>query len=216
MPGRDDDTTSRDDALERATAGDRRAAARIATRLRDGDADLLDEVAREAAAGSPVALDLLLTAIDDLGHVRAAVRRIIVASAAVDDVAQEVLITVASKISTYRGEARFTTWLYQVAKYKGIDHLRRQRDTDTLDEHEGLEAARLSSIIATRASIRQAVDALPEHYRDAVVLRDLQQLSYQEVAERLDVPLNTARTRIARGRALLAATLAEHDGPGDG
>ena len=58
----------------------------------------------------------------------------------------------------------------------------------------------MSSLIANRATIRQAVDELPDHYRDAVVLRDIEGLPYEEVAERAGIPLNTAKTRVARGR----------------
>ncbi len=65
----------------------------------------------------------------------------------------------------------------------------------------------MSSLIANRALIRTAVDTLPEHYREAVVLRDVDGLPYEEVATRAGIPLNTAKTRVARGRALVAAKI---------
>lgn len=197
--------------LESALRGDRRAGDVVMSALRAADRDdsLLDQIAMAAARGSDVALDLLLAAIDELGLARSAIRRLVLAADAVDDITQDVLIVVAEKIGTFRGEARFTTWLYRVARFKAIDHLRRSRDTDGLDdaEQEPSDAMRVSSLIATRALIRTAVDELPEHYREAVVLRDIEGLPYEEVARRAGIPLNTAKTRVARGRALVAAKI---------
>lgn len=179
--------------------------------LRAGDQSdgLLDGIAVAAAHGSDVALDLLLAAIDELGLARSAIRRLVLDPYAVDDITQDVLIVVAEKIGTFRGESRFTTWLYRVARFKAIDHLRRSRDTVGLDdsEQEPSDAMRMSSLIANRALIRTALDALPEHYREAVVLRDVEGLPYEEVATRAGIPLNTAKTRVARGRALVAAKI---------
>lgn len=130
---------------------------------------------------------------------------------AVADVVQEVLIAVAERVHTFRGEARFSTWLHQVARFKTIDHLRRERDESSLDAsgEELSAAARISSIIASRATIHDALAQLPEHYRQAVAWRDLERLPYAEIAVRADVPLNTAKTHVARGRALLARRLAD-------
>jgi RNA polymerase sigma-70 factor, ECF subfamily len=200
-------------ALEQAIRGDQRAADRIGAALLAEDADgvLLDQVALAAAGGSVTALDLLLTAVDQLPLLRAAIGRLVLEPATVDDVAQDVLIAVAEKIAGFRGEAKFTTWLYQVARFKAIDHLRRQRDADALDEEtapDPTETERMSSLIATRTTIRDAIEALPEHYRTAVVLRDVERVPYAEIAELVGIPVNTAKTRVARGRALLAGRLA--------
>jgi RNA polymerase sigma factor (sigma-70 family) len=189
------------DAL-RAAAGDR---ARLG--------ELLDGLAADAAAGGRDALETLVWAIDGLGLCRPVIRRLVINEADVDDVAQDLLVAVAETIASYRGDAPFTAWLTRVARFKAIAHLRRKRDADTLD-HEAMrrlepsDAARISSVLATRATLRDAFAVLPPHYRDAVVLRDVQQLPYDEVARRLGVNLNTAKSRIARGRALAAAALA--------
>jgi len=197
--------------LESALRGDHRAGDAVMAALRAGDQSdgLLDGIAVAAAHGSDVALDLLLAAIDELGLARSAIRRLVLDPYAVDDITQDVLIVVAEKIGTFRGESRFTTWLYRVARFKAIDHLRRSRDTVGLDdsEQEPSDAMRMSSLIANRALIRTALDALPEHYREAVLLRDVEGLPYEEVATRAGIPLNTAKTRVARGRALVAAKI---------
>jgi RNA polymerase sigma-70 factor (ECF subfamily) len=199
--------------LDAACSGDRRAADAVLAALRNGKPDgVLDKVAAAAAGGSLPALELLLAAVDELGLSRTAIRRLVLEPAAVDDIAQDVLITVAEKIGSFRGEARFTTWLYQIARFKAIDHLRRERHAESLDDEQlaapGRDAARISSLIADRAAIRAAIDTLPDHYRGALVLRDVERLRYAEIAERIGIPLNTAKTRVARGRALLAGKLA--------
>lgn len=197
--------------LESALGGDGRArdSVLVALRKKDPNSTLLDSIAVAAAGGSVTALELLLAAVDELGLARSSIRRLVLAPQDVEDINQDVLIVVAEKIGTFRGDAKFTTWLYRVARFKAIDHLRRERATVALDgETEQLsDAARLSSLIANRAIIRHAVDELPEHYREAVVLRDIECLSYAEVAGRAGIPVNTAKTRVARGRALVAANI---------
>jgi RNA polymerase sigma-70 factor, ECF subfamily len=177
-----------------------------------GDATaLLELLAARAAGGSRLAVDLLTEAVDDLGVARAAVRRSLVDEAAVDDVTQETLISLARSIRTFRGESAFRTWLHQIAQKRVVDHLRRQRATRPLDEGDVGEAQRISSLIATRQDIRALVGQLPDHHRIALSLRDVEHLAYAEIAERLGLPLNTVRSHIHRARAQLAARLAGAD-----
>ncbi len=173
---------------------------------RDARSDLIDAVALRASGGDAVALNDLLWVIDELHLARPAIRRLVVQDADAEDVEQDVLVAVAETIASFRGQARFGTWLHQVARFKAIAHLRRRRDTVTLDEDLG-DAARISSIIATRTALDDAIRALPEGYREALVLRDIERCPYTEVAERLGLNLNTAKSRVARGRALTAARL---------
>ena len=120
------------------------------------------------------------------------------------------LLAVARSIGGFQGSARFTTWLHTVARNTAIGYLRRLRSTDQLGPDEpASESVRLSSIIAGRAAVQAALDKLPPTYREPVVLRDVQQLAYQEVADRLGLNLNTVKSRIARGRALLARLIEE-------
>jgi RNA polymerase sigma-70 factor (ECF subfamily) len=180
----------------RAVAGDRE-------QLRE----VLDPLALEAGSGSREALETVLWAIDELGLVRGVIRRLVIDEADVDDVGQDVLVAVAETIDSYRGEAPFTAWLSQVARFKAIAHLRRKRDEGSLDEVEPSDAVRISSALASRATLRHVLAVLPEHYQQAVVLRDVEQLPYDEVARRLGINLNTAKSRVSRGRALAAARL---------
>jgi RNA polymerase sigma-70 factor, ECF subfamily len=145
----------------------------------------------------------------------------------VEEVAQDVLVAVAETIRGYRGESRFTTWLYQVARFKAIAHLRRTRPSMAvngslggpspgpgapsvgadIEPPEVGDSQRISSMIATRTSVDEALQGLPERYRAPVMLRDVEQLPYDVIARRLELNINTAKTRVARGRALVAAHL---------
>ena len=176
--------------------------------------DALDVLARAAADGSPLAIELLIEALDRFGTARHAVRRFLVDETAVEDATQDTLVTVAQSVGSFRGEAKFTTWLHQVARNRAVDHLRRVRAADPLGDGDREPpapgtAARMSSLVASRHAVRQLLEELPDRYRDAVMLRDVENLPYAEVATRLGRNLNTAKSHVARGRALLAALLVE-------
>lgn len=181
---------------------------------REALAAVVDPLASAAASGSFEALELLIRAVDELRLARPSIQRLLVNDADIDEVAQDVLVAIAETVSGYRGEARFTTWLYQVARFKAIAHLRRTRPTSPLpadapsgDDWATGDAQRISSMIATRASIDEILESLPVLYRTPVTLRDIEELPYDEVATRLGININTAKTRVARGRALVAARL---------
>ncbi len=177
-------------------------------------AEVLDPLARAAADGDQAALEQVLWAVDELRLARPTISALLLDESDADDVHQEVLIAVAEGIGRFRGEGRFTTWLHPVARNKAVDALRRRRDGRALADTDAV--ARISSLIATRTVLDEAIAGIPDPYRDAVVLRDVEGLTYEQVAQRLDVPLNTVRTRISRGRAIAAARLsgAVHDGDG--
>lgn len=175
---------------------------------------IVDAVARGASTGSTACLDALLALIDEQRLDRTSIRKLIVNDHDADDVHQDVLIAVARSIGNFRGEASFNTWLYTVARNTAASHLRRQRDTQALadgDDEAITTAQRLSSMIATRSALRDAVDTLPVHYRDPVVLRDVEQLSYEQIADRLGINLNTVKSRLSRGRAMVASGLEDSD-----
>ncbi|MGO1306010.1 MAG: RNA polymerase sigma factor, partial [Microbacterium gubbeenense] len=102
------------------------------------------------------------------------------------------------------------SWVHPIVRRRVADHLRRQRETSPLNE-ELLPSARMSSMIATRATVQQALADLPDLYRVPVVLRDVHGLSYAEVAERLELSLGTVKSQISRGRAMVAGMLTEDE-----
>lgn len=193
-------------------AGDGAAARRVAAHVpadraaRDAGLDVL---ARRAAAGSALATDLLVTVVDDVGLARAGVRRVLVDEAEVDDATQDTLVSMTRSIGSFTGEASFVTWLFTIAKRRAADHLRRRRAAQPLDPDDVGEAVRMSSLIATRATVRALVAQLPEHYRRAVELRDIERRPYGELATMLGINVNTAKSHVARGRALLAGMLGD-------
>lgn len=168
---------------------------------------LLEDVARSASDGSPEALETLLAVIDREGLAIPAIRRVLADHHAVVEVAQDVLVAVATSIASFRGESLFTTWLYSVARNQCRMYLRRQTRTRTSEPVEDRPTKRVSSLIAERGAVDAALRGLPDAYRDAVVLRDVEQYSYQEIANTLAIEMNTVRSRISRGRALVAAAM---------
>ena len=135
-----------------------------------------------------------------------------------EDLTQDIFLKIFKSLDTFDRRANFQTWLISISRNLCIDHYRsvrkeRQtiaRDVDSNDlqpatpergpyaqaEHQDL-----------KAQLRQALETLPITLRTAVVLRDLQELSYQEIADRLGLPEGTVKSRINRGRIELAHQL---------
>lgn len=205
---------TRTDELVRALdAADARAATRAADELvAAGSADEALDALAERAASSRSALELLVETLDASGVVHRFVGSMLLDRDAIDDVAQDTLISVVQSIASYRGGGRFTSWVHPIVRRRVADHLRRQRETTTLDE-ELLPTARMSSMIATRATVQQALADLPELYRIPVMLRDVHGLTYAQVAERTGRTLGTVKSQISRGRAMVAGMLTEDGEP---
>jgi RNA polymerase sigma-70 factor, ECF subfamily len=165
-------------------------------------------LARRAAGGDRRALERLLDRHADRVH--AICRRIVGDPDDALDATQEALIAVTRGIGRFDGRSAFTTWLYRVATNAALDELRRKRRRPQPAAElpdAGLAPGRIDDTVAERLDIDQALACIQEEYRVAVVLRDLGDLDYAAIAEILDVPVGTVRSRIARGRAALKASL---------
>ena len=134
------------------------------------------------------------------------------------DAAQEAFLSAWRALPSFRGEAGFSTWLYRLTANASIDLLRRvrrQRGELRLDDEElgltALEAGPGPQEAAERAELRQAVDQalgqLGDSHRQVLVLREIQQLSYEEIARTLDLDLGTVKSRISRARGALRKLL---------
>ena len=136
-----------------------------------------------------------------------------------EDLTQEIFLRVFRALDTFDRRANFTTWIISVSRNLCIDHFRRlRRERETIDRR--VDASALSPMAPgvdplsrlerfdRRALLRDALNALPETLRTAVMLRDLQELSYQEIAARLGVPDGTVKSRINRGRRELVRQVA--------
>ena len=141
-----------------------------------------------------------------------------------EDLAQDVFLKLFKSLDTFDRRANFQTWLISVSRNLCIDHYRRVRkERETIDrdvDADGLSPAAPGedplAALEQRdrvALLRQALAGLPEPLRAAVVMRDLQELSYQEIADRLRLPEGTVKSRINRGRTELARRLRKPGGP---
>jgi RNA polymerase sigma-70 factor (ECF subfamily) len=145
------------------------------------------------------------------------------------DVAQEVFITVFKAIHHFRGESKFSTWLYRIAtnhcknrlKYLGRRAIFPKTQLDDLTEREQLESASMSTsgtierpdrLIEGREVerlLQEALEELDEDHRLLIVLRDVQNLSYQEIAEITQLAEGTVKSRLHRARAALRERLVD-------
>lgn len=128
------------------------------------------------------------------------------------DATQEALIAIARGIRRFDGRAAFSTWAYRVATNACLDELRRRRRRPLPglpEEHDLAAPVPAAGIegLGDRLAIDAALARLPEEFRAPVVLRDLCDLDYAEIADTLGIPPGTVRSRIARGRAQLARLL---------
>jgi RNA polymerase sigma-70 factor (ECF subfamily) len=141
-----------------------------------------------------------------------------------DDAAQEALVAIVRGLARFDGDSSFSTWSYRVTTNACLDQLRRRGrrpvPADPADANEGTRAAARpgdpdpadAAVSAEqRGSLQRALDQLPDEFRLPVVLRDLADLDYAEIGERLGLAPGTVRSRIARGRAKLAAMLELED-----
>ena len=177
--------------------------------MRDDD----DALAARASRGDRRALEELLVRHTDRIH--AVCRRIVAHPDDALDATQEAMIAVARGITRFDGRAAFSTWCYRVATNAALDELRRKRRRPVPADPTDRDATRSWSDsgrstedrVGARMDVDAALATLPEEFRVAVVLRDLCDLDYAEIAEVLDVPPGTVRSRISRGRALLVEQL---------
>jgi RNA polymerase sigma-70 factor (ECF subfamily) len=171
-------------------------------------------LARLATTGDRDALDALLDR--HLDRVHAICRRIVGHPEDALDATQEALIAIARAIDRFDGRAQFTTWLYRIATNAAIDELRRRGRRPAPAEpivEPAAPAASGPDAVADRLDVDAAVARIPEEFRAAVVLRDLCDLDYAQIGEILGIPPGPVRSRIARGRAALAAVLGNPDAP---
>jgi RNA polymerase sigma factor (sigma-70 family) len=130
------------------------------------------------------------------------------------DAAQEALIRIYTKIGSYEEKAQFRTWVQRIVTNICIDKFRRKRPSVSIDEHELVFQSGDSvegEVFSAYASeeIREAIGQLPDHHRTVVVLRYLQDFSYNEIADSLGLPLNTVKSYLYRARQQLQVLL--HD-----
>lgn len=139
------------------------------------------------------------------------------------DLTQEVFLRVFKSVKSFRaGEGSFSVWLARVTRNLLIDHYRRtrmERATDSIEdqlpmlEQRGALEARTDAMLAGREAgelLQGALARLSPELRETVILRDIEELEYREIAQVLNVPEGTVKSRLNRGRAELARLLRRH------
>jgi RNA polymerase sigma-70 factor (ECF subfamily) len=134
--------------------------------------------------------------------------------AAAEDCAQDVFIKVHKRLRSYRADTPFIHWLHRVAANTVTDALRRRRTDLSLESlvHEAPaqsgDPAEAAARQEQRLAVRQAMAGLPSRLRDAIILQVFHELSYQEIAQVLEIPIGTVMSRLYNAKRLLRDRLA--------
>lgn len=179
--------------------------------MRDEASD--GDLVAAAQEGDRDALDRLLRRHHD--RIYAVARRLTGNDADAADATQEALIGIVRGLPRFDQRAAFGTWAYRVATNATLDELRRRTRRPRPDPDVFLTIPAHGSdpgdVVSARIDIDAALAELPIEFRAAVVLRDLCALDYAEIGDVLGIPAGTVRSRIARGRAQLAALVGNPD-----
>jgi RNA polymerase sigma-70 factor, ECF subfamily len=184
----------------------------------DPDAELV----RRANAGETVAFELLV--VKYRRRVERLIHRMVRDNDHVQDLTQETFLSAWRALAQFRGDAQFYTWLYRIASNQAKKHLlahKRSRlvfenETASQDDDGDARAPRNEltvdetpeSVLAAREigeAVSAALDALPEELRRAVVLREMEGMSYEDIALTMNSPIGTVRSRIFRAREVISA-----------
>ena len=181
------------------------------------DRELDQALVERAQSGDKRAFELLVTKYQrKLGRL---LSRMVRDAAEVEDITQETFIKAYRALPGFRGESAFYTWLYRIgvntAKNYLVARKRQPASTEVLAEDaENYEEGDLLRDVATpdaelqtkqiAQAVNSAVEALPEELRVAITLREIEGMSYEEIAQMMDCPIGTVRSRIFRAREAIA------------
>ena len=178
------------------------------------------EIVARVQAGDKSAFNLLVTKYQH--RVTKLVGRYIRDSAEVQDVTQEAFIKAYRALANFRGDSAFYTWLYRIAINTAKNFLVSQGrrppnsdiDAETAEVLDGAESMRENATperILLRdeiaATVQKAISALPEDLRAAITLREIEGMSYEDIAQVMDCPIGTVRSRIFRAREAIDSEL---------
>jgi RNA polymerase sigma-70 factor (ECF subfamily) len=172
----------------------------------------LDELARAAADGDQQALEQLLATIEP--RVQRIVGRMLLHPQDAEEAAQDALLAVSRRISSFEGRSAFTTWLHAVASNSARSTYRSLKRRSAEQPSEQLPTAvdpRTTSVIAgSRLDLLEALESLGRERPELVeplVLRDVNELDYNEIARLLELPLGTVKSRIHHARTFVRPLL---------
>ena len=185
------------------------------------DRDIDQQLVERVQGGDKAAFDLLVVKYQR--KIFRLLSRLIRDSAEIEDVAQEAFVKAYRALPNFRGDSAFYTWLYRIAINTAKNYLVSQgrraptstqadvEDAETFDDGDHLRDLNTpDSMLVTKQvgeAVNRAIDQLPEDLRTAIVLRELEGLSYEEIAESMQCPIGTVRSRIFRAREAIALEL---------
>ena len=155
------------------------------------------------------------TLLDEMDHLYHVALRLTRDPAVADDVVQETYARALRARSSLRDAARARAWLFSILRNVFLNHAKRERRFRLVDVEQADEAVQTTFFeteqrllaVESAAALERALMEVPPEFRMAVMLCDVEDFSYAEIAEMMDCPIGTVRSRIARGRALLASKL---------
>ncbi len=195
------------------------ASAPVPVSASDSDAMLVERT----VAGDQKAFELLVIKYER--RIQRLIGRMVRDVDLVEDIAQETFIRAYRALAQFRGEAQFYTWLYRIAvntAKKALMDLKRNPtvsensfksdddDETSMLENELTSSETPESLLAGKEiaqMVNTAMDALPEELRQAITLREIEGLSYEEIAEAMNCPIGTVRSRIFRAREAISARI---------
>ena len=176
-----------------------------------------EELVEEFQRGDPHAFDVLVQRWER--KIQGAIYRIMGPEEDARDLSQETLLKAYRALGTFKKEARFSSWLYQIALNVCRDRMRRRKARPQVSLDEMMEAGEIAPLgrgpnplemIEARdlsRTVAAAVESLPPEQREVIVLKEYQGLTFLEIAEALDIPISTVKTRLYRGLSLLRQRL---------
>jgi RNA polymerase sigma-70 factor (ECF subfamily) len=178
------------------------------------------ELVRQALAGNQAAYQELLQRHQKA--IFAVVNKLVRQREEARDLVQETFMKAFGSLATYREEYQFSTWLHRIASNCAIDYIRKKKiealsldqPIQTKDSQVTLEVPDWSANPETEwvekqrsLTIQEAIDSLPQGYKEVILYRHKEEKSYQEIAVILGIPVGTVKARIFRGRELLKKKL---------
>ena len=184
------------------------------------ESDLDQELVRRVQRGDSAAFDALVRKYQH--RIVALIGRYVADWSECQDVAQETFIRAYRALANFRGDSQFYTWLHRIAVNTAKNHLVAQNRRPPTDDVDAADAEQYDSGIRLRETatpehellrqeieltVMRTVEALPEELRVAINLREVEGLSYEEIAARMDCPIGTVRSRIFRAREAIDSEL---------
>lgn len=175
---------------------------------------LTEQHSKYAALSDTELVELALSDLDAFGElvrrhqdfVYGAALRVVRNPVMAQDIAQEAFVRAYRALSGFRGQAQVRSWLYRIATNLALNAVSRRREYPTEevpDRPARRDPAADTEVSVLRGELEEAISELPPKLKEPLVLREFDGLTYQEIADTLDLPLNTVRTRILRARRSL-------------